>query len=424
VLKKTPRQRNFLILASRCKLRSTMYIDNASSDMYVHGTGLCKIRKDEVADRSGSKEGCHSDINDERGGNKEPLQHLLSKDSNEVDEEEDTGNTDRDDEPRSSPISCLEERIKSIISIYADQSGSLRNLCQGFSVILLCGIILGVLMPHDETFPSPWYRSVSSIIGYTYFMSWSVSYYPQIIMVNSTGSISGLSTDATVLVMLNSLCYAIYNVFFFWDRGIQQEYRDENPDTPLTVESNDVAFSIHALIVSLALACQVAYYNGFRTSPLSKVTIALLIGFILGSAIYITCILLQIRGCRWIDFFHTMALLKIVLATSGYIPQLVLNYKRKSTKGFNMWNIYLDFGGGLLSMSQLIFDSIDLGDLASGIMGNWAKLVLGMITLLADSAFLTQHYILYPNVPDSLSNLDHDYTLLDGEEIKQDEITA
>jgi len=279
-------------------------------------------------------------------------------------------------------------------------------------------------MPHDVNLPNPWYRLVSSIIGYTYFMSWSVSYYPQIIMLNSTGSLSGLSTDYCVLTTLNSLCYAIYNVFFFWNRGIQKEYRDENPDTPLTVESNDVAYSIHALIVSLALIGQILYYDGFRTSPLSIVTIAFLIGFILASGMYITCILLHIRGCRWITFLHSMAVLKIVLASSGYIPQLVLNYKRKSTKGFNMWNIYLDFGGGMLSMLQLIFDSIDLGDLASGILGNWAKLTLGMITLLADSAFFTQHYILFPDVPDSISNLDHDYTLLDGEEMEQDEIIA
>ena len=213
-------------------------------------------------------------------------------------------------------------------------------------------------------------------------------------MLNSTGSVSGLSTDFIVLTTLNSLCYAIYNVFFFWNRGIQQEYRDENPDTPLIIESNDVAFSIHALIVSLALTIQVAYYNGFRSSPLSRVTIAFLVGFILTSGIYITCILLKIRGCQWIDFLHMMGVLKIVLAASGYIPQLILNSKRKSTKGFNMWNIYLDFGGGLLSMLQLICDSIDLGDLASGIMGNWAKLVLGMITLLADVSLILPFFML------------------------------
>jgi len=49
-----------------------------------------------------------------------------------------------------------------------------------------------------------------------------------------------------------------------------------------------------------------------------------------------------------------------------------------------MWSIYLDFGGGLLSIFQLVFDSIDLGDLMGGIMGNWAKLALGVLTLCLD----------------------------------------
>ena len=35
-------------------------------------------------------------------------------------------------------------------------------------------------------------------------------------------------------------------------------------------------------------------------------------------------------------------------------------------------------------MLQLILDSIDLGDLMSGIIGNWTKLALGAVTLSFD----------------------------------------
>ena len=152
-------------------------------------------------------------------------------------------------------------------------------------------------------------------------------------MIYESGSISGLSTDYTVITTLNCVCYALYNSFFFWDKRIQQEYQDERPGTPLTVDSNDVAFSIHALFVSLALTFQVAYYNGFRTSPLSRATIVIAISLVLFSGIYIFCILLHIEGFQWINFLHGMAILKIVLASTGYIPQLVLNYQRKSTRG-------------------------------------------------------------------------------------------
>jgi len=356
--------------------------------------------------------------------------HELTKESgNEVEDEDDeydyTGNDDDDDDsngPRaSSPaiVLFLKETMKSMLSIFSNQSGSFRNISQGFSIIFLFGTILGIVMPHDEHLPNSWYRLVSSIIGYTYFMSWSVSYYPQIITIYENGSIDGLSTDYTIITALNCICYALYNSFFFWDKRIRQQYQDENggPDTPITVESNDVAFALHGLLVSTLLTIQVAYYNGFRTSPLSKATIILIIVLALTTGTYILCILLHIQGFRWIHFLKGMATLKILLASTGYIPQLMLNYRRKSTDGFNIWNIYLDFGGGLLSTVQIILDSVDLGDLRGGIMGNWAKLVLGMITLCADSAFLIQHNILYRNDPTSASDTRNDYTLCEDHEV-------
>ena len=69
----------------------------------------------------------------------------------------------------------MTEKLKSIISIYSDQSGLFRNISQGFSLSALFGTILGIVMPHDENLSNPWYRIVSSIIRYTYFMTWSVS---------------------------------------------------------------------------------------------------------------------------------------------------------------------------------------------------------------------------------------------------------
>ena len=47
-----------------------------------------------------------------------------------------------------------------------------------------------------------------------------------------------------------------------------------------------MAFAIHGLLVSNALAFQVTYYNGFRTSPLSKATILLIVAFVLSSGKY------------------------------------------------------------------------------------------------------------------------------------------
>jgi len=305
--------------------------------------------------------------------------------------------------PMSSVMTFLSETTKSVANIYADQSGSLYNLCQGFSILVLAGIALGLLTPNDENLPNEFYRCMSSIIGYIYFVIWSVAYYPQIITIYIDKSIDGLSTDYIVLTALECICYALYNSFFFWDKDVQQEYQDLNSgsNTPVLVESNDVAYSIHALLVSIAITLQVAYYHGFRICPLSMITIALIMGLVLFSGIYITCILLHFHGFRWLYFLETMGLLKIVFGCASYIPQIILNYTRKSTEGYNMWAIYMDFAGGMLSILQIVLDSIDIGDLREGIMGNWVKLALGLITLCVDSILLIQHYILYKKVPES-----------------------
>jgi cystinosin len=71
-----------------------------------------------------------------------------------------------------------------------------------------------------------------------------------------------------------------------------------------------------------------------------------------------------------------------------------LNHQRKSTDGWSIWNIILDFTGGLLSDLQLIFDCKDLHDF-SAITGNFAKFGLGSISIVFDVIFMFQHYVLY-----------------------------
>lgn len=152
--------------------------------------------------------------------------------------------------------------IEKFVSIYADQSGSCVNVTKGISLILAIGAFIGALLPKDPDLPTPWYRVLSSSIGYVYFLSWSVSFYPQLITNYQKKATDGLSTEAYILAILNYTCYTIYNVFFFYNEGIRQEYKDRyGPESTITVESNDVAFSIHALFLNILLLGQIAYYG-------------------------------------------------------------------------------------------------------------------------------------------------------------------
>jgi cystinosin len=89
-----------------------------------------------------------------------------------------------------------------------------------------------------------------------------------------------------------------------------------------------------------------------------------------------------------------------------YIPQAWVNYKRKSTVGWDIQQILLDFAGGVLSIAQLILDS-SLQEDWSGVTGNPLKFFLGNVSIIFDLVFVIQHYILYRGRPDETEDDDN-----------------
>lgn len=54
-----------------------------------------------------------------------------------------------------------------------------------------------------------------------------------------------------------------------------------------------------------------------------------------------------------LDFIYVFSYVKLAITLIKYIPQGYFNYQRKSTVGWSIGNIFLDFTGGLLSMFQM-----------------------------------------------------------------------
>jgi hypothetical protein len=48
--------------------------------------------------------------------------------------------------------------------------------------ILTGGSLLGLLLPKNDNLPSHSWQILSNVIGYTYFLAWSTSFYPQILL--------------------------------------------------------------------------------------------------------------------------------------------------------------------------------------------------------------------------------------------------
>lgn len=78
---------------------------------------------------------------------------------------------------------------------------------------------------------------------------------------------------------------------------------------------------------------------------------------------------------------------KLVISFVKYSPAVYWNYKRKSTKGWSIFNILLDLVGGGMSLAS---GSVSL---QNGL--NITKLVLAVLTVVYDTIFVVQHYVLY-----------------------------
>jgi cystinosin len=71
-----------------------------------------------------------------------------------------------------------------------------------------------------------------------------------------------------------------------------------------------------------------------------------------------------------------------------------MNFERKSTRGWSIENVLLDFIGGVLSVVQMFVLAYNFDDWSS-ILGSPAKLGLGLVTIIYDVIFMIQHYVLY-----------------------------
>ncbi|EED88424.1 hypothetical protein THAPSDRAFT_269820 [Thalassiosira pseudonana CCMP1335] len=244
------------------------------------------------------------------------------------------------------------------------------------------------------------WNTTSNILGYTYFLSWTLSFYPQIITnyLHPHKARHGVSLDFVVWNIVGFACYAVYVTCFRYSGVVREEYADRFGSGGATTETNDVAFAWHALILTIVTFVQIVWCSDSRSDRGDD-------GEMDGIVMVATEANITYWGggeqWQWIDYLYFLSFVKVGVTTVKYIPQVVLNYQRKSTEGWQIWNILLDFSGGTLSIVQLIGDSMAEARVQglqhdwTGVIGNPAKFGLGLVSILFDILFMFQHYALY-----------------------------
>ncbi|KAI8371008.1 PQ loop repeat-domain-containing protein [Blakeslea trispora] len=235
--------------------------------------------------------------------------------------------------------------------------------------------------------------SISTLIGWCYFTAWSFSFYPQVILNWQRKSVQGLSIDFLCYNVYGFLCYSIYNLAFFFSREIQHEYKQRYPNSNGNlVRFNDIAFAVHAFMISFFTLMQTFQYKRDEHQRLSFVAKCFIVFTALGIMVFSLAVFFG--WALWIDVLYYLSFIKMAVSFIKYMPQVWINFKRKSTVGWSIHNILLDLTGGLLSIAQLCLDASLSGDW-SGISGSPVKFGLGLQSMAFDTVFIVQHYLLY-----------------------------
>ncbi|KRY36129.1 Cystinosin -like protein, partial [Trichinella spiralis] len=252
------------------------------------------------------------------------------------------------------------------------------------------------------------------VLGWIYFTAWTISFWPQIFLNFRRKSVIGLNFDFLALNITGFLFYASYNCSLYFSplvqvsmvcrfclfstnnsafSSVQTEYLEQYPNSVNPVLIQDVAFALHAFFATVLTIGQCFFYER-GGQKLSNFCLILLVAF-WGSAL-ITLLLAAVRVITWLWFVSVLSYVKLAISILKYIPQAVLNYRRKNTEGFSIGSIFLDFTGGVGSMFQMIVFAYNTNDW-SQLFGDFTKFGLGLFSICFDIVFFVQRYALYRN---------------------------
>ncbi|RDW94870.1 hypothetical protein BP5796_00633 [Coleophoma crateriformis] len=269
-------------------------------------------------------------------------------------------------------------------------------------------------------------EGLSLCFGWIYMFCWSASFYPQPLLNWRRKTTSGVNVDFPTINVLGFVAYLTSNCAYRYSPTIRSEYAARNNGLEPLVALNDVIFAGHAVILTVITLSQFLAPSiwGFEKrskrangARLSWGTALLMIVCL----IYVGVIALLVltsnnsnpqSGWATIDIIFAIANVKLIITVVKYMPQVLTNWRNRSTHGWSIYQILLDFAGGILSNAQLGLDAYMQGDV-SNVIDNPVKLGLGNVSIFFDIIFIVQHYVLYAGSNGKDSEID---PLLDSEE--------
>ena len=177
---------------------------------------------------------------------------------------------------------------------------------------------------------------------------------------------TGLSADMIIINPVGFLTLTLWNWGVYFSPLARDQYKRRHGGHSPQISTSDLAFSLHALIISTITLLQVIYYawrndrkakstldetdrllteqdhSGdargatHTTRPTSTIRPSLpmqiaLIAIFVSS--FVAGIFVWSGKTEWLDWLYFVSTLKLFISLVKYVPQVVLNYRLKSSEG-------------------------------------------------------------------------------------------
>uniref|UniRef100_A0A8D0NPR2 Cystinosin n=1 Tax=Sus scrofa TaxID=9823 RepID=A0A8D0NPR2_PIG len=256
---------------------------------------------------------------------------------------------------------------------------------------------------------------INQVIGWIYFVAWSISFYPQVITNWRRKSVVGLSFDFVALNLMGFVAYSVFNIGLLWVPYIKEQFLLKYPNGVNPVVSNDVFFSLHAVALTLVVLVQCCLYERGN----QRVSWPAISFLVLSWLFTLTALIVAAVGSiTWLQFLFCFSYIKLAVTLIKYFPQAYMNFHYKSTEGWSIGNVLLDFTGGSFSLLQMFLQSYN-NDQWTLIFGDPTKFGLGIFSIIFDIVFFIQHFCLYRKKPGLGSHPRQDALSLDQKALPQ-----
>eukprot|EP01063_Lacrimia_lanifica_P002656 TRINITY_DN1140_c0_g1_i1.p1 TRINITY_DN1140_c0_g1~~TRINITY_DN1140_c0_g1_i1.p1 ORF type:complete len:1589 (+),score=551.59 TRINITY_DN1140_c0_g1_i1:139-4905(+) len=220
--------------------------------------------------------------------------------------------------------------------------------------------------------------AISNAVGWVCTCLWTGSVMVLVHSNYAAKSTAGITADMVLYNVVGLLGWTIFCCYFY-----------VNDDMGVPVFLPDIVYSLSSYACILTLVAQFAIYGGAGPTMFAKLYCGACLSYLARSAAE------NGLAGSYADVVRAMAMVHLACAAVKYGPQAMYNYQRKSTEGYSIVAVWLDFGGAVLLLVQMFFDGVMRHKWSLMITLNVPKFALAIEVIFFNSVYALQHYVLY-----------------------------